>query len=44
MIMMKELYKLIDDGNIGYACVFNKEYQGMHTNYMFKMIGENIAN
>ena len=39
-----ELYELMEDGNLGYACVFKREDQGMHTDYMFKMTAENIAN
>lgn len=34
----------MDDGNIGYACVFKREDQEMHTDFMFKMTTENIAN
>ena len=45
MTMTKEeLYELMEDGNLGYACVFKREDQGMHTDYMFKMTAENIAN
>ena len=40
----EELYELMEDGNLGYACVFKREDQGMHTDYMFKMTAENIAN
>lgn len=39
-----ELYELMEDGNLGYACVFKREDKGMHTDYMFKMTAENIAN
>ena len=39
-----ELYELMEDGNLAYACVFRREDQGMHTDYMFKMTAENIAN
>ena len=34
----------MEDGNLGYACVFKRKDQGMHTDYMFKMTAENIAN
>lgn len=34
----------MEDGNLGYACVFKREDQGTHTDYMFKMTAENIAN
>lgn len=30
-----ELYVLMEDGNLGYACVFKREDQGMHTDYVF---------
>ena len=40
----KELYELMEDGNLGYACVYKQGDQGMHTDYMFKMTAENIAN
>ena len=39
-----ELYDLMEDGNLGYACVYKLGDQGMHTDYMFKMTAENIAN
>ncbi len=39
-----ELYKLQEDGDLGYACVFFKGDNGMHTDYMFPMKAENIAN
>lgn len=39
-----ELYDLMKDGNLGYACVFKREDHGMHTDYTFKMTAENIAN
>ena len=39
-----ELYELMEDGNLGYACVYKLGEQGMHTDYMFKMTAENIAN
>ena len=39
-----ELYELMEDGNLGYACVFMREDHGTHTDYMFKMTAENIAN
>ena len=39
-----ELYELMEDGNLGYACVFKREDHGTHTDYMFKMTAENIAN
>ena len=40
----EELYESMEDGNLGYACVFKKGDQVMHTDYMFKMTAENIAN
>ena len=40
----EELYDLMEDGNLGYACVYKLGDQGMHTDYMFKMTAENIAN
>ena len=40
----EELYELQEDGNLGYACVYNKGDNGMHTDYMFPMTAENIAN
>lgn len=39
-----ELYELMEDGNLGYACVYKKGDNGVHTDYMFKMTAENIAN
>lgn len=39
-----ELYELMEGGNLGYACVYKQGDQGMHTDYMFKMTAENIAN
>ena len=41
---IEELYDLMEDGNLGYACVYKQGEQGMHTDYMFKMTAENIAN
>ncbi|WP_395546900.1 MULTISPECIES: hypothetical protein [unclassified Lacrimispora] len=40
----EELYELMEDGNLGYACVYKKGDQGMHTDFMFKMTAEKIAN
>lgn len=40
----EELYELMEDGNLGYACVYFKRDKGMHTDFMFKMTAENIAN
>ena len=40
----EELYELMEDGNLGYASVYKQGDQGMHTDYMFKMTAENIAN
>ena len=40
----EELYELMEDGNLGYACVYFKGDQGMHTNLMLSMTAENIAN
>jgi hypothetical protein len=34
----EELYELMEDGNLGYACVYKQGDQGMHTDYMFKMV------
>ena len=39
----EELYELMEDGNLGYACVYKQGDQVMHTDYMFKMTAENIA-
>jgi len=39
-----ELYELMEDGNLGYACVFKREDHRTHTDYMFKMTAENIPN
>ena len=44
MMTREELYELMEDGNLGYACVFKREDQGMHTDYMFKMTAEKISN
>ncbi len=41
---IEELYELQEDGNLGYACVYKKGDNGMHTDYMFPMTAENIAN
>lgn len=40
----EQLYELMGDENLGYACVYKKGNQGMHIDYMFKMTAENIAN
>lgn len=40
----EELYELMEDGNLGYACVYKKGDQGMHTDFIFQMTAENIAN
>lgn len=40
----EELYVLMEDGNLGYACVYKQGDQGIHADYMFKMTAENIAN
>ena len=40
----EELYDLMEDGNLGYACVYKQGDDGLHTDYMFKMTAENIAN
>ncbi|PKM67312.1 MAG: resolvase [Firmicutes bacterium HGW-Firmicutes-2] len=39
-----ELYELMEDGNLGYACVYFNGDQGMHTDFMFQMTAKNIAN
>lgn len=39
-----ELYDLMDQGNLGYACVYKSGNDGNHTDYMFSMTAENIAN
>jgi len=41
---MDELYELMEDENLGYACVYKKGDNEMHTDYMFQMTVENIAN
>jgi hypothetical protein len=41
---IEELYELMEDGNLRYAFVYKKGAQGMHTDFMFKMAAENIAN
>lgn len=40
----EQLYELMEDGNLGYACVYIKGGQGMHTGFVFLMTAENIAN
>lgn len=40
----EQLYELMEDGNLGYACVYEKSGQGISIDYMFKMTAENIAN
>ena len=40
----EKLYKIIDQGNLGYACIFRIGENGMHTDYMFNITSENIAN
>lgn len=45
MTMTKEeLYELMEDGNLGYACVFKREDQGTHTDYMFNRGTANAEN
>ncbi len=39
----EELYEMMD-GDLGYAYVFEKGNNGKHTDYMFDMTSENIAN
>jgi hypothetical protein len=40
----EELYEIMEDGNLGYACVYFRGDQGMHTDFMFKITAVNIAN
>lgn len=40
----EELNKIMDQGNLGYACVFKIGENGMNTDYMFNITSENIAN
>ena len=39
----EELYEMMD-GDLGYAYVFEKGNNGKHTDYLFSMTPENIAN
>ena len=39
-----KLYEIMDQGNLGYACVYKSGNDGNHTDYMFSMTAENIAN
>lgn len=40
----EQLNEMIEHGNLGYACVFRKEDQGKHRDFLFPMTAENIAN
>lgn len=40
----EELYEMMGQGNLGYACVFKKEDHGRHTDFLFPMTPKNIAN
>lgn len=35
---------MMEQGNLGYACVFKPEYHGKHTDFLFPMTPKNIAN
>ena len=39
----EKLNKIVDQGDLGYACVFKIGVNGMHTDYMFNIKGETIA-
>ena len=40
----EELYELMEEGNLGYACVYFEDDHGKHTDFIFPMAAENIAN
>lgn len=40
----EQLYDMKGQGNFGYACVFKREDHGKHTDFLFPMTPENIAN
>lgn len=40
----EQLYEMMGEGNLGYACVYKKGDQGMHTDFLFNMTAKNIAN
>lgn len=39
-----KLYEIMDQGNLGYACVYKSGNDVNHTDYMFSMTADNIAN
>lgn len=39
-----QLNEMMEHGNLGYACVYKKGDNGMHTDFLFPMTPENIAN
>lgn len=39
----EKLYRIMDEGNLGYACIFKIGENGMHTDYMFNITSKNIA-
>lgn len=39
----EQLYEMMEQGNLGYACVFKKEDHGKHTDFLFPMTPENIV-
>lgn len=39
----EKLYRIMDQGNLGYACIFKTGENGMHKDYMFNITSENIA-
>jgi len=40
----EQMGKLMDEEDLGYACVYFKEDNGMHTDFVFPMTAKNIAN
>lgn len=40
----EQLNEMMGEDNLGYACVFKKDDNGMHTDFLFPMTPENIAN
>lgn len=43
-MITEQLYVLMEEGNLGYACVYFEDDHGKHTDFMFPMTAENIAN
>lgn len=39
----EKLYKIMDQGNLGYACIFMIGESGVHTDYMLNLSGKHIA-